>query len=152
MLPLTVTQTLTTSATPEQVWRALEAATRWPETIRTLSDVVLEPDGPLMPGSRIRSVSEAGAKREERVVEAEPPHRLVLAIDDEDFRARTEYRISAEDGGCEVAVTSTLQARGLGQSIRFLLWRDRMEPMLKTTLRERAQGIIDLAERIAGGA
>ena len=56
MLPLTVTQTLTTSATPEQVWRALEAATRWPETIRTLSDVVLEPDGPLMPGSRMRSV------------------------------------------------------------------------------------------------
>ena len=51
-----------------------------------------------------------------------------------------------------MAVTSTLQARGLGQSIRFLLWRDRMEPMLKTTLRERAQGIIDLAERIAGGA
>ena len=33
----------------------------------------------------------------------------------------------------------------------FLLWRERMTPMLKTTLRERAQGLLDLAERIAAG-
>jgi uncharacterized protein YndB with AHSA1/START domain len=151
MLPLTVTQTLTTSAAPEQVWRAFQTVTRWSKTIRTLRKVRLEPDGPLAPGSVIRSVSKTGAKRNERVVEAEPPHRLVLAIDDEDFLARTEYRIAADHEGSEVTVTGTLKARGIGQNIRFLLWRERMTPMLKTTLRERAQGLLDLAERIAAG-
>ena len=151
MLPLTVTQTLTTSAAPEHVWRAFEAVRRWPKTIRTLRKVRLDPTGPLVPGSHIRSVSETGAKRNERVVEAEPPHRLVLALDDEDFRARTEYRIAADDGGSELTVTGRLEARGIGQSLRFLLWRERMTPVLKATLRERARGLLDLAERIASG-
>jgi uncharacterized protein YndB with AHSA1/START domain len=151
MLPLTVTQTLTTSASPEQVWRAFEAVTRWPKTIRTLRKVTLEPRGPLAAGSVIRSVGETGAKRNERVVEAEPPHRLVLAIDDEDFRSRTEYRIAADAEGSEITVTGRLEARGIGQIVRFLLWRERMTPLLKATLRERTQGLVDLAELIAAG-
>jgi uncharacterized protein YndB with AHSA1/START domain len=85
------------------------------------------------------------------VVEAEPPHRLVLAIDDEDFRSRTEYRIAADAEGSEITVTGRLEARGIGQIVRFLLWRERMTPLLKATLRERTQGLVDLAELIAAG-
>jgi uncharacterized protein YndB with AHSA1/START domain len=149
MLPLTQTLTLTTQTSPEDIWRAFEAVERWPETMHSLREVALEAEGAFAVGSVIRSVSESGVKRNERVVEAEPPSRLVLAIDDEDFRSRTEYAIGPGEDGTDVTVTGTLEARGIGQTVRFLLWRERMIPMLKTTLRERTQAIIDLAERMA---
>ncbi len=148
MLPLTATQTITTSASPEELWRAFEAAARWPETNASLRQVSLEPDGPLSVGSVIRSVSATGAKRNERVAEAERPRRLMLAIDDEDFRSRTEFDIAVGEDGTDIMVTGWLEARGIGQTVRFLLWRERMTPMLKQTLRERAQGIAELAERM----
>jgi uncharacterized protein YndB with AHSA1/START domain len=148
MLPLTATQTITTWASPEDVWRAFEAAKRWPKTMRTLSEVSLEPDGTLHVGSVIRAVNSTGATRNERVAEAEPPHRLVLVIDEADFYSRTEYEIAAGEDGTDITVRGTLAARGIGQWVRFLLWRERMTPMLRTTLRERAQAIADLAERM----
>ena len=146
MLPITATQTLSTLASPAEVWRAFEAVGRWPKTMQSLHEVSIKPDGPLAVGSRIVSVSDSGAKRNEEVAEIDAPHRLVLVIEDEDYRSRTEYRIGQHDYETEVTVTGRLEARGIGQSIRFLLWRERMTPMLKTTLRERAQAIIDLAE------
>jgi uncharacterized protein YndB with AHSA1/START domain len=148
MLPLTQTLTLTTPASPDQVWRAFETVARWPETLPSLREVAIEPEGALAAGSLIRSVSASGAKRNERVTHAEPPRKLVLAIEDEDFYARTEYAIGPGEDGTDVTVTGTLEARGIGQTVRFLLWRERMIPMLKTTLRERTQAIIDLAERM----
>jgi uncharacterized protein YndB with AHSA1/START domain len=151
LFPLQVTQTLTTSAAPSDVWRAFEAVVRWPQTMRFIREAALDPKGALAPRSRIHTFSESGARRDEHVVEVEPPHRLVLTIDDEDYRARTEYRIAPDEHGSEIVVTGTLVARGIGQSIRFLLWRERMTPMLKTTLRERTQAIVELAERIAAG-
>ena len=45
-------------------------------------------------------------------------------------------------------VSGSLEARGIGQTLRFLLWRERMTPILQQTLRERAQAIADLAERL----
>jgi uncharacterized protein YndB with AHSA1/START domain len=149
MLPLTATQTVTTSASPDEAWRAFEAVHRWRATNASLREAVLEPEGPLAVGSLIRSVSSTGAKRNERVLEAEPPHRLVLAIEDEDFRSRTEFEIATGEDGTDIIATGSLEARGLGQTLRFLLWRERMTPMLKQTLRERAQAIADLAERMA---
>jgi len=148
MLPLTAMQTISTWASPEDFWRAFEAAKRWPKTMRSLRKVSLEPPGPLRPGSLIRAVNESGLTRNERVAEAEPPHRLVLVIDEADFYSRTEYEIAAGEDGTDITVRGTLAARGLGQWIRFLLWRERMTPMLRTTLRERAQAIVDLAERM----
>ncbi len=148
MLPLTATQTITTWASPEDIWQAFEAVARWPQTMRSLSEVSLEPDGTLHVGSIIRAVNSTGDKRSERVIEAEPPSRLVLAIDDEDFRSRTEYTIGPGEDGTDIMVAGTLEARGIGQTVRFLLWRERMTPMLRTTLRERAQAIADLAERM----
>jgi uncharacterized protein YndB with AHSA1/START domain len=148
MLPLTAMQTVTTHASPEAVWRAFEAAKRWPKAMRSLRQVSVEPPGPLRPGSLIRAVSESGATRNERVAEAEPPHRLVLVIDEADFYSRTQYEIAAGEDGTDITVRGTLAARGIGQWVRFLLWRERMTPMLRTTLRERAQAIADLAERM----
>jgi hypothetical protein len=34
--------------------------------------------------------------------------------------------------------------------VRLLLWRARITPVLKANTRERAQNLIDLAERLAG--
>ncbi len=148
MLPLTATQTITTSASHDEVWRALEAVARWPETNGSLREVSLEPEGPLAVGSLIRSVSSTGAKRNERVMELTRPRRLVLAIDDDDFRSRTEFEIGLGEDSTEIIATGSLEARGIGQTVRFVLWRERMTPMLKRTLRERAQAIAELAERM----
>lgn len=82
-----------------------------------------------------------------RVVAAEPPHRLTLAIDDAAYRAATEYRIVKEAGATDVVVTARLEAVGIAQTLRFLLWRQRLVPMLQQSARERAQAFIDLAER-----
>jgi Polyketide cyclase / dehydrase and lipid transport len=147
MLPLNATQAVTTHAPAEAVWRAFEAVKRWPKTMRSLREVSVEPPGPLRPGSLIRAVSESGASPHPPHPPA-PPHRLVLVIDEADFYSRTEYEIAAGEDGTQITVRGTLAARGIGQWIRFLLWRERMTPMLRTTLRERAQGIADLAERM----
>jgi uncharacterized protein YndB with AHSA1/START domain len=148
MLPLSATQTITTTASPDEVWQAFEQVKRWPKTMRSLREVSVEPPGPIREGSLIRAVNESGATRNERVAEAEPPSRLVLIIDEADFYSRTEYEIAAGEDGTDITVRGTLAARGLGQWVRFFLWRERMTPMLKQTLRERAQAIADLAERL----
>jgi hypothetical protein len=151
--PLTVTQTLSTTAPPDAVWRAFESVARWREGNPKIARAALAPGGPLAPGSTIevRAVpGSGGADRTERVVAAEPPVRLVLTVEEADYRATTEYRIAAAtDGVTDVTVIGTLDAHGLTQIVRFLLWRQRLTPMLSATLRERAQALIDLAERIA---
>jgi hypothetical protein len=148
MLPLTATQTITTTASPDEVWRAFEQVKRWPKTMLALREVSVEPPGPLRQGSLIRAVNESGAARNERVAEAEPPRRLVLIIDEPYFYSRTEYEISVGEDGTDIMVSGSLEARGIGQTLRFLLWRERMTPILQQTLRERAQAIADLAERL----
>jgi hypothetical protein len=123
---------------------------RPPEVI---ARATLAPPGPLAPGSTIevRAVpGSGGADRTERIVAAEPPVWLVLTVEEADYRATTEYRVAAAaDGVTDVTVSGTLDAGGLLQTMRFLLWRQRLRPMLSATLRERAQALIDLAERIA---
>ena len=57
MLPLTATQTVTTTASPDEVWRAFEQVKRWPKTMRTLRNVSVEPPGPLRQGSLIFGLS-----------------------------------------------------------------------------------------------
>ena len=149
MLPLIAMQTVTTWASPEDVWRAFESVTRWPQTMRGLHEVSVEPEGPLAVGSVIRAMNSTGDKRSERVVETDPPSHLVLTIDEADFRSRTDYTIMRGEDGTDIMAVGSIEARGIGQTVRFLLWRQRMIPMLRTTLRERAQAIIELAERMA---
>ncbi|HXD47114.1 MAG TPA: SRPBCC family protein [Pseudolabrys sp.] len=149
--PLTSTQTLTTAASPTAMWRAFERVDLWPTALPALLTARLEPPGPLAAGQRIvtRATAESrSADLSYEVVAAEAPHRLVLAIDDPAYRATTEYRIVPEKAGSDVIVTSTLEAVGLMQTLRFVLWQQRLTPMLAGTARERTQAFIALAERI----
>ena len=152
--PLTVTQTVSTSASPAAVWRAFERVELWPQVLPAVAAAKLEPPGSLAAGSRIltrATPSSGGADIEYKVVAAEPPDRLVLTIDDPDYRSRFEYRIATEAGTTDVVVTATLEAVGLAQTVRFLLWQMRIMPMLGATARERTQALVDLAERLDGG-
>jgi uncharacterized protein YndB with AHSA1/START domain len=153
--PLSVTQTVSTSASPAAVWRAFERVDLWPTAIPALAAAKLKPRGALAAGSRIltrATPSSGSADIEYKVVAAEPPRRLVLTIDDPDYRSRFEYRIAAEAGATDVVVTATLEAVGLMQTVRFLLWQTRLMPILGTTARERTQALVHLAERLGGGA
>ena len=152
--PLTVTQTVSTSASPAAVWRAFERVDLWPQVLPTVAAAKLEPPGPLAAGSRILTCatpSSDSADIDYAIVAAEPTQRLVLAIDDPEYRSRFEYRIAAGEDTTDVVVTATLEAVGLAQTIRFLLWRTRLTPILGATARERTQALVDLAERLAGG-
>jgi hypothetical protein len=149
--PLTTTQTLSTAASPRALWRAFERVDLWPTVLPALLTAKLEPPGPLAPGQSILTRATPESKASDismRVVAAEAPQRLTLAIDDPAYRATTEYRIAAAAGTTDVVVTASLEAVGFMQTVRFLLWQQRLVPMLRQTARERAQALIDLAERI----
>ncbi|MGN6573499.1 MAG: SRPBCC family protein [Pseudolabrys sp.] len=149
--PLTSTQTLSTSAAPDAVWRAFERVDQWPTVLPALLTARLEPDGPLAPGQVIATRATAESKASDlsmRVVNAEAPHRLTLAIDDPAYRATTDYRVVPTAGGTDVVVTASLEAVGFMQTVRFVMWQQRLTPMLRQTARERAQALIDLAERL----
>jgi hypothetical protein len=149
--PLTTTQTLSTPTSPEAIWRAFERVDLWPTALPALLAAKLEPPGPLTPGALIVTRATPESKASDitmRVVAAEPPHRLTLAIDDPAYRATTEYRIVKEGSATDVVVTSSLEAVGFMQTVRFILWRERLVPMLRQSARERAQALIDLADRL----
>jgi len=151
--PLTVTQTLTAAASPQDLWRAFEAVEQWPTVLRSLAVAKLEPAGPLATGSVIRTRAVPGgnaADRDYRVVTVEKPRYLVLAIEDDEYRAVTRYEIEPRRPlDTDLRVTASLDAVGLMQSLRFLAWRARIAPALNSNARERAQGLVDLAERFA---
>lgn len=150
--PLTVTLHLSTPVTPDGVWRAFEAVERWPETMPGIVAAVREPAGALAAGTllRTRPRDSEAAERIYRVVAAEPPRRLVLALDEDDYRALTRYEITgAADGETDIVVTATLDAVGLVQSIRFLAWRERIKPVLTANTRERAEALVELAGRLS---
>ena len=149
--PLTTTQTLSTAATPLALWRAFERVDLWPTVLPALLTAKLEPPGPLAPGQSIVTRATPESKASDismRVVAAEAPQRLTLAIDDPAYRATTEYRIVTAAGSTDLIVTSSLEAFGFMQTVRFVMWQQRLTPMLRQTARERAQALIDLAERI----
>ena len=149
--PLTTTQTLSTAATPLALWRAFERVDLWPTVLPALLTAKLEPPGPLAPGRSIVTRATPVSKASDismRVVAAEAPQRLRLAIDDPAYRATTEYRIVTAAGSTDLIVTSSLEAFGFMQTVRFVMWQQRLTPMLRQTARERAQALIDLAERI----
>ena len=74
--PLTVTQTVSTSASPAAVWRAFERVELWPQVLPAVAAAKLEPPGSLAAGSRIltrATPSSGSADIEYNVVAAEPP-------------------------------------------------------------------------------
>jgi len=149
--PLTVSQTLSTTASPAALWRAFERADLWPTVLPALLTARLDPPGPLAPGQVLVTRATPESKASDitaRILAADAPHRLTLAIDDPEYRATTDYRIVQEANTTDLVVTSRLEAVGFAQTVRFLLWQQRLTPMLRQSARERAQGLIDLAERI----
>ena len=152
--PLTNTQTLSTTASPAAVWRAFTRVDLWPQVLAVVLTAKLEPDGAFAAGSRVVTRATPGshtADLDYRIVAAEAPHRLVLEIEQDDYRATTEYVIAATPdaaGLTDVIVKSRLEARGLAQTVRFLLWQQRLVPILSASARQRGQAFLDLAERI----
>jgi hypothetical protein len=149
--PLISTQTLSTSASPAALWRAFESVDLWPTAVRILAAARVDPPGPLVRGSRIVTRATPESKASDityEIVAVDPSHRLTLAIDDPAYRATTDYRIVAEGRTTDLVVTAHLEAVGIMQTVRFVLWRQRLTPVLRTAARERAQALIDLAERI----
>jgi len=149
--PLTTTQTLSTPAAPAAVWRAFERVDLWPTVLPALLTARLEPEGPLAPGQRIVTRATAESKASDiimNVAAVDAPHHLKLTIDDPAYRATTEYSVVATAGGTDIVVAASLEAFGFMQTVRFLMWQQRLVPMLRQTARERAQALIDLAERI----
>jgi uncharacterized protein YndB with AHSA1/START domain len=147
--PLTATQTFSTAASPAAVWGALESVELWPKVLATMAHATLEPPGALAAGSLIRTRAVPGSGASDltyRVAAVEPPHRLVLVIDDDDYTAHTDYRIAPDGGETDLVVTSMLNPKGLAQSIRFLLWRARIAPALNASVRDRTQALLRLAE------
>ena len=151
--PLTITQTVSAAVSPVHVWRAFEAVEQWPTAIRALASAKLDPPGRLAAGQLILTRAVAGsnaADRDYRVVAAEAPHRLVLSVEDADYRALTRFEIVARGPhDSDIVATATLDAVGVMQSLRLLAWRERIAPVLKANTRERAQAFADLAERLA---
>jgi hypothetical protein len=147
--PLTATQTFSTTASPAAVWRALERVDLWPKVLPTMAHATLEPKGALAAGSLIRTRAEPNSGAADltyRVVAAEPAKHLVLVIEDDDYTARTDYRIVQDGGETDLVVTSTLNPKGLAQSIRFLLWSVRIAPALNANVRDRTEALLRLAE------
>jgi len=152
--PLVNKQTLSTTASPAAVWRAFTRVDLWPQALPTVISAKLEPAGAFAADSHIltrATPGSAAADLDYRIVAAEPPRRLVLEIEEADYRATTEYVIAgAPDaaGMTDVTVTATLEAHGLSQIVRFLLWHQRLTPFLSASARQRGQAFLDLAERI----
>ena len=152
--PLVDKQTLSTTASPAAVWRAFTRVDLWPQVLPSVISAKLEPDGAFAAGSRVLTRAAPGSRAydlEYRILAAEAPHRLVLEIDHRDYRATTEYVVAAApdaSGLTDLAVTTTLEAHGFSQIVRFLLWRQRLTPILSASARQRAQAFLDLAERI----
>jgi hypothetical protein len=152
--PLVNKQTLSTTAAPAAVWHAFTRVDLWPQVLPSVITAKLDPAGVFATGSRVLTRATPGssaADLEYRIAAAEGPRRLVLEIEDTDYRATTEYVIAdAPDaaGMTDVAVTSRLEAHGLSQILRFLLWRERLTPILSASARQRGQAFLALAERI----
>jgi hypothetical protein len=147
--PLTATHTFSTTASPAAVWRALESVDLWPKVLPTMAHAILEPAGPLAAGTLIRTravPNSAAADLTYRVAAAEAPRHLALVIEDDDYTAETDYRISEGDGETDVVVTTKLNPKGLAQTVRFLLWRARITPALSASVHERTQALLRLAE------
>lgn len=149
--PLTATLTLSTAASPAAIWRAFARVDLWPTVLPALLTARLEPPGPLAAGQVIVTRPTPESKATDityRVVVAEAPDCLTLAIDDPAYRATTGYRIVKEASATDLVVTASLEAVGFMQTVRFILWRQRLTPILRQSARERAQALIDLAERL----
>ena len=147
-----MTLTFSTSAPPQAVWAALEAAPRWPEVLDDLTEARIEPNGKLAVGAVMRSFAKPGTDAADmayRVVAARRPRHLAIEAEVGHFRSRADYAIEASDGGATVTLAAAIEpTRPLDKIIVFLA-RRRYLGQFKAGLQKRMRAMLTLAERIA---
>jgi hypothetical protein len=152
MFSYPVTADFHTEAKPAAVWAAFEAVERWPEILPNLISARLDPPGRLAAGTVIRSVAGEPIMPldiDYRVTLAEAPRRLILEVDSDDWRGRTDYTIDGDPGGSRVTVTSTMEVTGKLLRLQMLVAGGRMTEQRATALRERTRALLTLAEQMA---
>jgi hypothetical protein len=149
---IAMTLTFSTSAPPQAVWAALEAAPRWPEVLDDLAEARIEPDGKLAVGAVMRSFAKPGtdwADMTYRVVAARRPRHLAIETTVGHCRSRADYAIEASEGGATVTLAAAIEPmRALDKVILFLAGR-RYRGQFKAELQKRMRAMLTLAERIA---
>ncbi len=142
-----------TSASPLDVWAALEAAPRWPEVQHDLIEARIEPDEILAPGAAIRVRARPGTRARDksyRVIEGKKPCRLVIESGSTEFRARTSYKIEGSPGGgARVSITSEVQPVWWLHKITTEISRRFYTRELTAATKPRLRAMLTLAERIA---
>lgn len=147
-----MTLTFSTSAPPQAVWAALEAAPRWPEVLDDLTEARIEPNGKLAVGAVMRSFAKPGtdwADMTYRVVAAKRPRHLAVEAEVGHFRSRADYAIEASDGGATVTLAAAIEPTRPLDKIIVVLARRRYLGQFKAGLQKRMRAMLTLAERIA---
>lgn len=147
--PLSASATLTSPASPDEVWSALTDATRWPEVLPDLASARIDPDGVLAPGATIQTVALPDRNvidMSYRVIEAEPPQRLTLESSADGFTARTSYELkAAEPGmGTEVTVTAVVRPERFAGKITSTLWPHKYNEHIDRSIRRRTTALLEL--------
>ncbi len=150
--PIAAAISLTTPAPPAMVWRAFEAAPRWPEVLRDIAEAWIDPDGRLIPGAVMRSRAVPGTMAVDmayRVDETEPPHRLVTTSRAAGFTARADYRFAPDPaGGTQITLTAAVLAERASMRLYIAFTRPRHTEMVEASLRRRLQAMLTLAETL----
>jgi len=155
LAPLQIVETLTTTATPEQVWAALQAAPRWPEVLSNLGQAWIDPIGELVEDAVIRTKAAPGqpyVDMDYYVLLAEPPTRLVFASRANKFRAIVDYRLRPlDDDRTELAVSAEILSETMLGRLGLATRRKAHTKGAAFSMRRRAQAMLDLAEDMASG-
>jgi len=152
--PLQVVEILTTSATPDQVWTALEAAPRWPEVLSNIAQAWIDPAGELVEDAVIRTKAAPGqpyVDMDYYVLLAKPAERLIFASRANRFRAVVEYRLTPLNEGTELKVTGEIIPEGMISGLGLAWKRKAHANAAAFSMRRRAQALLDLAEDMAAG-
>lgn len=148
--PLSVSVTLTSPATPAEVWAALADVPRWPEVLSDLASARIDPGGVLTAGATIQTVALPDRNVIDmtyRIAEAVPSRRLVLESRADGFSARTiyEFEVAAAEGGTDVTVTAEVTPEKLGGKIGAALWPHKYNEHIERSIRRRTSALLELA-------
>jgi hypothetical protein len=150
--PITARVSLATDTPRAFVWRAFEAARRWPEVLPDLESAAIEPDDRLAVGAVMRSRAVPGTMAVDmayHVLVAEAPARLVTDSRANGFRARTDYRFAdADGGGTTITFAANVTAERKLMRAYISLQRGRYSDMVEASLRRRMQAMLVLAEKL----
>jgi hypothetical protein len=150
-IALTFSAVLPSAAPPAAIWRALEAAPRWPEVRPDIAEARIVPHGRLEPGATIRTFVKPGSKIPDmvyRVLAAEPLRRMVWASRVPTQLFMIEITIAEAADGARVTAMVSVEADGFVNRLSLLVFRKRHVATLTKQLVERLGPLLTLAERM----